>query len=227
LDAKRIDEVARFDERTTRARIAGTPLPSENEQALDRVDRPPSRAEAEAAVRTLIRWAGDDPSREGLVDTPGRVARAYGELFAGYEVDPRDYLKRTFEEVGGYDELVVMRDIRFVSFCEHHMLPIVGRAHVGYLPNNRVVGISKLARVVNGYARRLQIQEKMTADIAACIHEVLQPHGVGVVIEAEHSCMTIRGVNSPGSSLTTSHLIGVVRDDAKTREEFLSLTRGK
>src|ERR1700761_964622 len=135
----------------------------------------PSQAEAEAAVRTLIRWAGDDPDHEGLIDTPGRVARSYAELFAGYEVDPREYLKRTFEEVGGYDELVVMRDIRFVSFCEHHMLPIVGTAHVGYLPSNRVVGISKLARVVNGYARRLQIQEKMTADVAKCIHEVLQP----------------------------------------------------
>ena len=187
----------------------------------------PSRAEAEEAVRTLIRWAGDNPDREGLIDTPARVARSYSELFAGYEVDPSDYLKRTFEEVGGYDELVVMRDIRFVSFCEHHMLPIVGRAHVGYLPHKRVVGISKLARVVKGYARRLQIQEKMTADIATCIQEVLQPQGVGVVIEAEHSCMTLRGVNSPGSSLTTSHLLGVVRDDARTREEFLSLTRGK
>ncbi|HUO11375.1 MAG TPA: GTP cyclohydrolase I FolE [Caulobacteraceae bacterium] len=205
--------------------IAGTPLPAADSPA--RSDHRPSQSEAEAAVRTLIRWAGDDPDREGLVDTPGRVARSYAELFAGYEVDPREYLKRTFEEVGGYDELVVMRDIRFVSFCEHHMLPIVGRAHVGYLPRNRVVGISKLARVVNGYARRLQIQEKMTADIATCIQEVLQPLGVGVVVEAEHSCMTMRGVNSPGALLTTSHLLGVLRDDARTREEFLRLVRGK
>jgi GTP cyclohydrolase IA len=227
LETKGLEEASRFEVRTARARIAGTPLPDANAAALGRADHPPSQAEAEAAVRTLIRWAGEDPDREGLLDTPSRVARSYSELFAGYEVDPRDYLKRTFDEVGGYDELVVMRDIRFVSFCEHHMLPIVGRAHVGYLPHKRVVGISKLARVVNGYARRLQIQEKMTADIATCIYEVLQPQGVGVVIEAEHSCMTIRGVNSPGSSLTTSHLLGVVRDDAKTREEFLRLTRDK
>ncbi|MDP8912184.1 MAG: GTP cyclohydrolase I, partial [Pseudomonadota bacterium] len=149
----------------------------------------------------------------------------YRELFAGYETDPRQYLERTFEEVGGYDELVVLRDIRFVSFCEHHMLPVVGRAHVGYLPDKRVVGISKLARVVNGYARRLQIQEKMTAEIATAIHEVLQPKGVGVVIEAEHSCMTLRGVNSPSSSLSTSQLIGLVRDDPRTRAEFLRLAR--
>lgn len=187
---------------------------------------PVSPAEAEAAVRTLIRWAGDDPDREGLLDTPGRVARSYRELFAGYETDPRAYLERTFEEVGGYDELVVLKDIRFVSFCEHHMLPVVGRAHVGYLPTDRVVGISKLARVVQGYARRLQIQEKMTSEIATAIHEVLRPAGVGVVIEAEHSCMTLRGVNVPGASLTTSQLIGVVRDDPRTREEFLRLARG-
>ena len=185
----------------------------------------PSREDAEAAVKTLIRWAGDNATREGLLDTPARVARSYRELFAGYEADPRQYLERTFEEVGGYDELVVLRDIRFVSFCEHHMLPVVGRAHVGYLPNKRVVGISKLARVVNGYARRLQIQEKMTAEIATAIQEVLQPKGVGVVIEAEHSCMTLRGVNSPSSSLSTSQLIGVVRDDPRTRAEFLRLAR--
>jgi GTP cyclohydrolase I len=227
MDTRPFEDDSRFDARTTRARIAGTPLPAADAPACERADEAPSQAEAEAAVRTLIRWAGDNPDREGLLDTPARVARSYSELFAGYEVDPSDYLKRTFDEVGGYDELVVMRDIRFVSFCEHHMLPIVGRAHVGYLPHKRVVGISKLARVVNGFARRLQIQEKMTADIANCIQEVLQPQGVGVVIEAEHSCMTLRGVNSPGSSLTTSHLLGVVRDDAKTREEFLSLTRGK
>lgn len=184
-----------------------------------------TQADAEAAVRTLIEWAGDNPDREGLLDTPGRVARSYKELFAGYEQDPRAYLERTFEEVGGYDELVVLKDIRFVSFCEHHMLPVVGRAHVGYLPTDRVVGISKLARVVQGYARRLQIQEKMTSEIATAIHEVLRPQGVGVVIEAEHSCMTLRGVNVPGASLTTSQLIGVVRDDPRTREEFLRLVR--
>jgi GTP cyclohydrolase I len=185
-----------------------------------------SQAEAEAAVRTLIEWAGDDPDREGLLDTPARVARSYRELFAGYEVEPRAYLERTFEEVGGYDQLVVLKDIRFVSFCEHHMLPVVGVAHVGYLPTDRVVGISKLARVVRGYARRLQIQEKMTAEIASAIDEVLRPQGVGVVIEAEHSCMTMRGVDVPGASLTTSSLIGVVRDDPRTREEFLRLVRG-
>ena len=184
----------------------------------------PGAAEAEAAVRTLIRWAGDDPEREGLVDTPARVARSYRELFSGYETDPRAYLERTFQEVGGYDELVILRDIRFVSFCEHHMLPVIGKAHVGYLPDRRVVGISKLARVVNGFARRLQIQEKMTAEIARAIQEVLAPRGVGVVLEATHSCMTLRGVNSPGALLTTSHLIGVVRDDPRTRQEFLRLT---
>lgn len=185
-----------------------------------------TQADAEAAVRTLIEWAGDNPDREGLLDTPARVARSYRELFQGYETDPRAYLERTFEETGGYDELVVLKDIRFVSFCEHHMLPVVGRAHVGYLPNDRVVGISKLARVVQGFARRLQIQEKMTSEIATAIHEVLRPQGVGVVIEAEHSCMTLRGVNVPGASLTTSHLIGVVRDDPRTREEFMRLVRG-
>ncbi len=186
---------------------------------------PVSAHEAEAAVRTLIRWAGDDPDREGLLDTPGRVTRSYKELYAGYEIEPRQYLERTFEEVGGYDQMVVLKNIRFVSFCEHHMLPVVGVAHVGYLPTNRVVGISKLARVVRGYARRLQIQEKMTAEIATAIQEVLQPAGVGVVIEAEHSCMTLRGVDVPGASLTTSTLLGVIRDDPRTRKEFLSLTR--
>ena len=184
-----------------------------------------TQEEAEAAVRVLIQWAGDDPDREGVLDTPGRVARSYKELFAGYATNPYDYLERTFEEVGGYDELVVMRDIPVVSFCEHHMLPVTGKAHVGYLPTNRVVGISKLARVVHGYARRLQIQEKLTAEIARAIDEVLKPKGVGVVIEAEHACMTLRGVNTPGASLTTSHLTGVIRDDARTREEFLRLAR--
>jgi GTP cyclohydrolase I len=185
----------------------------------------PTQADAEAAVRVLLEWAGDDPSREGLLDTPERVAKSYRELFSGYETDPRGYLERTFQEVAGYDQLVVLSNIRVVSFCEHHMLPVTGVAHVGYLPTNKVVGISKLARVVNGFARRLQIQEKLTAEIAQAIDDVLQPHGVGVVIEAEHSCMTLRGVNTPGSRLTTSSLRGVVRDDPRTRAEFLRLVR--
>ena len=184
-----------------------------------------TQAEAEAAVRTLLRWAGDDPDREGLLDTPARVARSYRELFAGYGTDPRTYLERTFEEVGGYDELVVLRNIQVVSFCEHHMLPFVGHAHVGYLPTNRVVGISKLARVVQGFSRRLQIQEKLSADIAMAIDEVLQPRGVGVVIEATHSCMTMRGVGTPGATMTTSRLTGVIRDDPRTRAEFLRLAQ--
>ncbi len=184
-----------------------------------------TQAQAEDAVRTLIRWAGDDPDREGLRETPSRVAKAYRELFAGYDSNPRDYLERTFEEVGGYDELVVLRDIPVVSFCEHHMLPVLGHAHVGYLPTRRVVGISKLARVVHGFARRLQIQEKLTAQIAEAIDQILQPKGVGVVIEAEHSCMTLRGVNTVGSHMITSHLTGAIRDDARTRQEFLRLTR--
>ena len=186
----------------------------------------PTQTDAEAAVRTLIEWAGDDPHREGLVDTPARVARSYRELFSGYTSDPREYLQRIFDEVGGYDELVVLKDIRIVSFCEHHMLPVTGRAHVGYLPTKRIVGISKLARVVHGFARRLQIQEKLTAEIAEAIQDILQPKGVGVVIEAEHSCMTLRGVNTTGSKLTTSSLLGLLRDDPRTREEFLSLVRG-
>lgn len=189
--------------------------------------RRPTQVEAEAAVRTLIEWAGDDPEREGLLETPKRVTKSYRELFGGYETDPREYLERTFEEVGGYDEMVVLRDIRVVSFCEHHMLPVIGRAHVGYLPTNRVVGISKLARVVHGFARRLQIQEKLTAEIAEAIQDILKPKGVGVVIEAEHSCMTMRGVNTPGSTLTTSTLLGDLRDDARTRQEFLELVRGR
>jgi GTP cyclohydrolase I len=191
----------------------------------DDLKKRPTQEDAEAAVRTLIEWAGDDPDREGLLETPKRVAKAYRELFAGYEADPREYLERTFDEVGGYDELVVLRDIRVVSFCEHHMLPFLGKAHVGYLPSNRVVGISKLARVVHGFARRLQIQEKLTAEIAQAIQDILQPKGVGVVIVSEHSCMTMRGVNTPGSRLTTSHLIGEVRDDPRTRQEFLELVR--
>ena len=186
---------------------------------------PPTQAEAEAAVRTLIQWAGDDPDREGLLETPARVARAYKELFAGYGADPRDYLAKTFEEVAGYDELVILKDIPVVSFCEHHMLPFIGRAHVGYLPSNRVVGISKLARVVRGFARRLQIQEKLTAEVAGAICDILKPKGVGVVIVSEHSCMTMRGVNTPGTRLTTSHLLGEVRDDPRTRQEFFDLVR--
>jgi len=184
-----------------------------------------TQADAEAAVRVLIEWAGDDPDREGLLETPKRVAKSYRELFAGYEADPREYLARTFEEVGGYDELVILKDIPVVSFCEHHMLPFIGRAHVGYLPSNRVVGISKLARVVRGFSRRLQIQEKLTAEIARAICDILEPKGVGVVVVSEHSCMTMRGVNTPGTRLTTSHLLGEVRDDPRTRQEFFDLVR--
>jgi GTP cyclohydrolase IA len=182
----------------------------------------PSRAEAEAAVRTLIRWAGDDPDREGLLATPGRVVRAYEEWFSGYNDEPREYLKRTFQETGGYDEVVVLRDIRFESHCEHHMAPIIGRVHIGYIPRNRVVGISKLARLVEVYARRLQIQEKMTAEIASCLDAVLKPHGVAVVTEATHQCMTTRGVHKTGVSMVTSRMLGVFRDHAETRQEFLS-----
>jgi GTP cyclohydrolase IA len=185
----------------------------------------PTQEDAEAAVRTLIEWAGDDPDREGLLETPKRVVKSYRELFNGYESDPREYLQRTFEEVGGYDELVILRDIPLTSFCEHHMLPFLGKAHVGYLPNDRVVGISKLARVVQGFARRLQIQEKLTAEVAGAIHDILKPKGVGVVIVSEHSCMTMRGVNTPGTRLTTSHLVGQVRDDPRTRQEFFELVR--
>jgi GTP cyclohydrolase I len=182
-----------------------------------------TQEDAEAAVRVLIQWAGDDPDREGLLETPKRVAKSYRELFAGYETDPRAYLQRTFEEVGGYDSLVILKDIPVVSFCEHHMLPFIGRAHVGYLPSDRVVGISKLARVVRGFARRLQIQEKLTAEVAGAIQDILKPKGVGVVIVSEHSCMTMRGVNTPGTRLTTSHLLGEVRDDPRTRQEFFEL----
>ena len=186
------------------------------------ISRRPSRAEAEDAVRTLIRWAGDDPEREGLLATPARVVRAYEEWFAGYKDNPRDYLKRTFEETGGYDEVVVLRDIRFESHCEHHLAPIIGRVHIGYLPRNRVVGISKLARLVEVYARRLQIQEKMTAEIASCLDAVLKPHGVAVVTEATHQCMTTRGIHKPGVTMVTSRMLGVFRDHAETRQELLS-----
>jgi GTP cyclohydrolase I len=183
----------------------------------------PSRREAEEAVRTLLRWAGDDPAREGLKDTPRRVVSAYEEYFAGYEQDPVAYLQRTFEEVEGYDEMVVLRDISFESHCEHHLAPIIGRAHVGYLPKDRVVGISKLARVVEAYAKRLQVQEKMTAQIATTIQDVLQPSGVAVVIEAAHQCMTTRGVHKRGVTMVTSTMLGSFREDEKTRREFLAV----
>ena len=185
--------------------------------------RRPGRKQAEEAVRTLLLWAGDDPDREGLVDTPARVARAYEDWFSGYAEDPLKYLKRTFEEVEGYDEMIVLRDIEFESHCEHHMAPIIGHAHVGYLPNNKVVGISKLARVVEAYARRLQVQEKMTAQIANCIQDVLQPKGVGVVIEASHQCMTTRGIHKTNVSMVTSTMLGAIRKDEKTRTEFLQM----
>jgi len=181
------------------------------------------RAAAMAAVETLIRFAGDDPSREGLLGTPDRVVRAYEEHFSGYATDPVELLSRTFEEVDGYDEMVLLRDIRFESHCEHHMLPIIGRVHVGYLPKKRVVGISKLARVVDAFARRLQIQEKMTAQIANAINEVLNPTGVGVVVEAAHQCMTTRGVHKPGVTMVTSRMLGTFRSSAPTRREFLAL----
>jgi GTP cyclohydrolase I len=183
----------------------------------------PSRAEAEEAVRTLVRWAGDDPSREGLRETPARVVRAFDEFFAGYAIDPAQLLARTFEEVDGYDEMVLLRDIRFESYCEHHMVPIVGKVHIAYLPRHRVVGISKLARVIEVFAKRLQIQEKMTAQIANTIDEVLQPEGVAVVIEGEHQCMTTRGVHKPGVGMITSRMLGAFRDNPPTRQEFLSL----
>ena len=181
-----------------------------------------NKAQAEDAVRTLLRWAGEDPDREGLLETPKRVVEAYSDWFSGYAIDPRAYLKRTFEEMGGYDEMVVLRDIEFESHCEHHMAPIIGRAHVGYLPTTKVVGISKLARVVDVFARRFQVQEKMTAEIARCINDVLQPRGVGVVIEAAHECMTTRGVHKRGVSMITSKMLGSFRTDARTRSEFLT-----
>ena len=181
-----------------------------------------SRDSAEEAVRTLLRWAGENPQREGLLDTPQRVVDAYTDWFSGYAIEPRDYLRRTFEETGGYDEMVVLRDIEFESHCEHHMAPIIGRAHVGYLPTGKVVGISKLARVVDVFARRFQVQEKMTAEIARCINDVLQPQGVGVVIEAAHECMTTRGIHKRGVSMITSKMLGSFRSDARTRNEFLT-----
>ena len=172
-------------------------------------------------MRTLLTWAGDDPGREGLRDTPKRVVKAYADWFSGYAIDPREYMRRTFEEVDGYDEMVILRDIAFESHCEHHMAPIIGRVHVGYLPTTKVVGISKLARVVEGYARRLQVQEKLTAQIAGCITDVLKPRGVGVVVDAVHQCMTTRGVHKRGVSMITSRMTGTFREDARTRSEFL------
>jgi GTP cyclohydrolase I len=183
----------------------------------------PSREEAERAVQTLIRWAGDNPAREGLLGTPDRVVRAYEDYFSGYLIDPEEFVRKTFEEVEGYDEMVVLRDIRFESMCEHHIAPIIGTAHIGYLPNKRVVGISKLARVVEAYAKRLQIQEKMTAQIANLINDILQPKGVGVMVEATHHCMTTRGIHKPGSSLVTSQMLGTFRSDPATRREFLAI----
>ncbi|WP_408838576.1 GTP cyclohydrolase I FolE [Acidocella sp.] len=188
-----------------------------------RAAKKPSRAEAESAVRTLLLWAGEDPEREGLLDTPGRVVRSYEEFFRGYGEDPLALLARTFEEIEGYDEMVVLRDIRIESHCEHHMVPIIGKAHVAYLPGSRVVGISKLARVVDAYAHRFQIQEKLTAQIANTINDVLQPRGVAVVIEAGHQCMSTRGVHKPGVSMVTSRMLGAFRDDPSTRREFLAM----
>jgi GTP cyclohydrolase I len=198
---------------------AGKPAARQPAAALAR----PSRAEAEAAVRTLIQWAGDDPAREGLLNTPARVARAYEEWFDGYNSDPVELLQRTFKETDGYDEMVVLRDIRFESFCEHHIAPVIGVAHIAYLPDHRVIGISKLARLVEAYAKRLQIQEKMTAQIANSLNDVLMPKGVAVVLEATHQCMTTRGVHKSGVSMVTSRMLGAFRDNPTTRREFLSM----
>ena len=189
--------------------------------------RKPSRKDAEDAVRTLLLWAGEDTRREGLIDTPRRVAEAYQDWFSGYKDDPVDYLQRTFEEVDGYDEMIVLRNIEFESHCEHHMAPIIGHAHIGYLPANKIIGISKLARVVDAFARRFQVQEKMTAQIANCISDVLNPKGVGVVIEASHQCMTTRGIHKTNVSMVTSQMIGTFRKDARTRAEFLRMIDGK
>lgn len=197
--------------------------PASGRSASGDVVASPTREQAEEAIRTLLRWAGDDPEREGLKDTPSRVARAYREFFVGYSSDPFALLERTFEETDGYDEIVLLRDIRLESTCEHHMAPIIGRVHVAYLPHRRVVGISKLARVVDAYAKRLQIQEKMTAQIANTIQEVLEPKGVAVVIEAAHQCMTTRGVHKPGVTMVTSRMLGAFRDDPTTRRELLAM----
>ena len=187
----------------------------------------PSRREAEAAVRTLIRWTGDDPDREGLIATPSGVVRAYEEWFAGYAEDPTELLARTFDEAGGYDEIVLLRDIRFESHCEHHLAPVIGRVHIGYLPRNRVIGISKLARLVEVYAKRLQIQERMTAEIANALDDVLKPHGVAVVVEGTHSCMTTRGVRKSDATMVTSRMLGVFRDRPESRQEVLCAIGGR
>jgi len=207
----------------TPAALSWRRLPDPEPAMATRPRKSVRQREAEDAVRTLLRWAGEDPAREGLVDTPRRVVEAYRDWFSGYTVDPAAYLRRTFEEVAGYDELIVLRDIRFESHCEHHMAPIIGRAHVGYLPTDKVVGISKLARVVETYARRFQVQEKLTAQIAHCIEGVLKPRGVGVVIDATHQCMTTRGVHKSGVSMVTSQMLGSFREDPSTRSEFLRL----
>ena len=187
----------------------------------------PTRATAENAIRTLIQWAGDDPDREGLRGTPARVVRAYEEWFAGYFEDPREYLQRTFEEVAGYDEMVLLRDIRFESHCEHHIAPIIGRVHIGYLPRKRVVGISKLVRLVDVYAKRMQVQEKMTAEIASCLNAVLEPFGVGVIVEGAHECMTTRGVHKSSVTMVTSRMLGAFRTNVETRQEFLAAIKLK
>jgi GTP cyclohydrolase I len=211
---------------TPRKTRPGAPRPqgvaSRAPKPATRIERP-SRDEAEDAVRTLIRWAGDDPAREGLLGTPDRVVRAWREFFRGYEQDPHAILKRTFQETDGYDEMIVLRDMRFESHCEHHLAPIIGRAHIAYLPHHRVVGISKLARLLDCFAKRLQIQEKMTAQIANTLQEVLQPRGVAVVIDASHQCMTTRGVHKPGTSMVTSRMLGAFRTDPSTRREFLAI----
>ena len=201
--------------------MARTPIDTHEESMIEQRNGI-NREQAESAVRTLLQWSGDDPTREGLIDTPRRVADAYGDWFSGYAIDPGEYLRRTFQEVAGYDEMIVLRDIEFESHCEHHMAPIIGRAHVGYLPTDKVVGISKLARVVEVYARRFQVQEKLTAQIARCIEDVLMPRGVGVVIDASHQCMTTRGIHKTGVSMITSKMLGCFRDDARTRSEFLT-----
>lgn len=208
-----MDELLKIDRRASKRALG----PKSVKRAIR-----PSRADAEQAVRTLIRWAGDDPDREGLIATPARVARAYEEWYAGYHEDPHELLQRTFQEAGGYDEIVLLRDIRFESHCEHHMAPVIGRAHIGYLPSSRVVGISKLARLVEVYAKRLQIQERMTAEIANTLSRVLRPHGVAVVVEGTHTCMTTRGVHKSQATMVTSHMLGVFRDRSETRHEFLS-----
>jgi GTP cyclohydrolase I len=210
--------------------MKGNPLSASNRAQLTAATANetgrPSRDEAEEAVRTLLRWAGDDPTREGLLDTPSRVVRSYEEFFSGYNEDPVEILKRTFKEIEGYDEMVVLKDIRFESHCEHHIAPIIGKVHIGYLPKCRVVGISKLARIVEIYARRLQIQEKLTAQIANTLQDVLDPKGVAVVVDAAHQCMTTRGVHKPGVSMVTSRMLGLFRTNPSTRREFLAIIGG-